>query len=233
MPERLHRPYCQRTDHSHDHKEEQMTTTTTTVQGAAEDTIARRGRWCVAAGLIGIAQGAAVLAWPHQVPDSRYSFPFTATWYVIAQATFFLQHLPLAAAAGALATLPAVRREKLAHRSLVLATVGLVLLALLELVAMSAATTANDSTLGTTIDSLYTIPVLLSGIGLLIAGVVLLRRHTLARTLPWTVVALGVFVFIGLIPAIATDSFVAGRLAIMAWMVLFVVLGAVMQRRER
>jgi hypothetical protein len=134
---------------------------------------------------------------------------------------------------GALTALPAVRREKLASRAVVVATVGLGLLALLELVAMSAATTANDSTLGTTIDSLYTIPVLLTGVGLLVAGVALLRRHTEGRILPWTLVALGVFVFVGLAPAIATDSFVAGRLAIMAWMVLFVVLGWAMQRRER
>jgi hypothetical protein len=216
-----------------DHEEEQMTTTTTRVQATAEDTIARRGRWCVAAGLVGIAQGAVVLAWPHQVDDSRFSFPFTATWFVIAQATFFLQHLPLAVAAGALTTLPAVRGEKAARRALVVGAAGLGLLALLELVAMSAATTANKSTLGTTIDSLYTIPVLLTGVGLLVAGTVLLRRHTLGRTLPWTLVALGVFVFVGLTPAIATDSFVGGRLAIMAWMALFVVLGAVMQRRER
>jgi len=215
-----------------DHEEEQMTTTTA-VHATVEDTIARRGRWCVAAGLVGLAQGAVVLAWPHQVHDSRYSFPFTATWYVIAQATFFLQHLPLAVAVGALATVPAVHRQKVAHRALVVGAAGLGLLALLELVAMSAATTANDSTLGTTIDSLYTIPVLMSGVGLLVAGTGLLRRHTLGRTLPWTLVALGVFVFVGLIPAIATDSFVGGRLAIMAWMVGFVVLGAVMQRRER
>ncbi len=207
--------------------------TTTTTQIVPDHDQTRRARWCVAAGLVGVAQGAAVLAWPHQVHDSRYSFPFTASWYVIAQATFFLQHLPLAVAVGVVAALPAVRREKLAHRALVVATAGLGLLALMELIAMSAATTANDSTLGTTISSLYTIPVLLTGGGLLVAGTVLLRRRTLGPTLLWTLIALGAFVFVGLGPAMAADSFVGGRLAIMAWMVLFVVLGQVMQRPER
>ena len=76
----------------------------------------------------------------------RYSYPFTASWYVVAQATFFLQHLPLVLALGTLASLPAVRRERWAHRGLVAATVGFALLALMELVAMSAANATNDST---------------------------------------------------------------------------------------
>jgi hypothetical protein len=174
-----------------------------------------------------------LLAWPHQVDPARYSFPFTAGWYVLAQATFFLQHLPLAVAVGTVASLPALGGQRLVHRALILATAGLGLLALMELVAMSAATTANDSSLGTAISSLYSIPVLMTGVGVLVAGVVLLRRKTLGRRLPWTLVALGLFVFIGLVPAIGTDSFVAGRLAIMAWMVLFVLFGQVMQRPER
>jgi low temperature requirement protein LtrA len=130
-----------------------------------------------------------------------------------------------------LAAVPAVRREKSARRALVAASVGLGLLALMELVAMSAATTANDSTLGT-ISSLYGVPILMIGVGLIVAGVILLRRHALGRRLPWTLLALGGFVFLVLGPALASDSFVAGRWAIMAWMLLFAVLGALMQRAD-
>ena len=205
-------------------------TTTMTARPASPQDLRRRGRWCLAASLVGFAQGATLLAWPHQVVAGRFSFPMTASWFVVAQATFFLQHLPLVVAVGAVAAIPAVRREKLAHRALVAATVGLGLLALLELVAMSAATAANDSTLGTTVDTLYSLPVLIVGVGLVVAGVVLRRRNTLGRRLPSTVLAIGLFVFVGLVPAIATDSFVAGRLAIMAWMALFALLGRLMQR---
>jgi hypothetical protein len=210
-------------------------TSTMTVQ--AQPTVAmglqRRGRWCLVTALVGIAQGAVVLAWPHQVADARFSFPFTASWYVVAQATFFLQHIPLALAVGGLAAVPAVRRDKLAYRSMVVATIGLGLLAVLELVAMSAATTAEHSSLGTTINSLYGIPVLLAGGGLLVAGIVLLRRNVVDRRLSWTLTAIGAFVFAGLTPAISTDSFVGGRVAIMGWMALFAVLGWMLQRSER
>jgi hypothetical protein len=193
----------------------------------------RRGSWCLVTALVGVTQGAVVLAWPHQVGDARYSFPFTASWYVVAQATFFLQHIPLALAVGALAAAPAVRREKWAYRGMVVATIGLGLLAVLELVAMSAASTAEHSSLGTTINSLYGIPVVLAGGGLLVAGIVLLRRNVLDRRLSWTLTAIGGFVFVGLAPAISTDSFVGGRLAIMGWMALFALLGWMMQRSER
>ena len=209
-----------------------MATMTTSVTSESKST-RRRGRWCVAAGLVGVAQGAVMLAWPHQVDYARYSFPLTASWYVLAQVTFFLQHLPLAVAVGTVASLPALRRQRLARRALILATAGLALLALVELVAVSAANTANDSSLGTAISSLYSIPVLMTGVGALVAGIVLLRRKLLGRRLSWTLVALGLFVFIGLVPAIGTDSFVGGRLAIMAWMALFAFFGQFMQRPER
>ncbi len=208
-------------------------TATELAQTVGARTVARAGRWCFVAGLVGVAQGAVVLAWPDQVGDGRYSFPFTATWYVIAQATFFGQHLPLAVAVGALAGLPAVRGRRTARRALLAATVGLGLLALMELIAMSAATTANDSTLGTTISSLYGIPVLTTGVGLLVGGIVVLRRRILGRRLSWTLVVLGAFVFVVLGPVLGTDSFVASRLAIMAWMLVFAVLGALMARPER
>lgn len=210
-------------------------TNTITVQAQPTVSIGLRrpGRWCLVAALVGVAQAAVVLAWPHQVGDARYSFPFTASWYVVAQATFFLQHIPLVLAVGALTAAPAVRREKWAYRGIVVASVGLGLLALLELIAMSAANTANSSTLGTTIDSLYGVPVLLAGGGMLVAGIVLARRDVLDRWLSWTLAALGGFVFVGLTPALATDSFVGGRVAIMGWMALFAVLGWMLQRSER
>jgi hypothetical protein len=50
--------------------------------------------------------------------------------------------------------------------------------------------------------------------------------------MPRTLLALGLFVFVGLVPALSTDSFVAGRLAITAWMLLFALLGWLMQRPE-
>lgn len=67
----------------------------------------------------------------------------------------------------------------------------------------------------------------------LVAGVNLLRWHALGWRLPWTLLALGISVFAGLIPTLATESFVAGRVAIMRWMVRFVLVERVMGRLAR
>ncbi len=184
--------------------------------------------WCLAAGLVGVAQAALVLAWPKQVSIDRFSYPFTSAGFVIAQATFALQHIPLAIGVAALGSLPAVRRSRTARIGVVVAVVGLALLALLEVIAMSAYGDAEHSSYGNLILNAYTAPVLLVGIGLTAAGVALLRQGRAAWTdapwMPWLVLALGVYVFFPLSPAIS-GSFDAGRLGIGGWMLLYTLLG--------
>ncbi|MGD9961336.1 hypothetical protein [Nocardioides sp.] len=196
----------------------------------ARDRLARLGRWCTAAALVGLLQGLALLVWPHQVPEDRFSFPLTGVGFVIAQATFFLQHLPLALAvlalAGAVTATPA-------RYGLIAASVGLGLLAVVELAAMSGATTEEDSALASAIYSAYGPPVLLAGAGLTVAGITVVRRHELDARVGWLLVALGGWVFVGLTPALSSGSFVGGRVAIIVWMLLFAGLGQAMSNLAR
>ena len=71
-------------------------------------------------------------------------------------------------------------------------------------------------------------PVLLIGISLVVAGTMQLRQDASAfagaRWLPVAILALGIYVFLPLTPAIA-GSFTAGRLGIGGWMLLFAVFG--------
>ena len=186
------------------------------------------GAWCAAAGLVGVAQAALVLAWPKQVSVDRFSYPFTSTGYVVAQATFALQHIPLAIGVAALGGLPAVRASRAARIGVIGAVVGLALLALLEVIAMSAYGEGQHSSYAKLVDNAYAVPVLLAGLGLTLAGIALLRRAravwTEARWMPWLVLMLGVYVFFPLSPAIS-GSFAAGRLAIGGWMLLYAALG--------
>jgi hypothetical protein len=194
------------------------------------------GAWCAAAGLLGVVQAAVVLAWPHQVSVERFSYPFTSAGYVIAQATFALQHVPLVIGAAALSGLPGVRVSRVARVGVRAAVVGLALLALLEVVAMSAYGDAEDSAHSNLVENAYAVPVLLTGLGLTVAGAALVRRGrsawTGARWMPWMVLSLGVYVFFPLSPAIS-GSFTAGRLGIAGWMLLFAGLGfGLMRVRE-
>ena len=104
-----------------------------------------------------------------------------------------------------------------------------------ELVTISAYEAATDSDLATLVENLYGPPVMLIGIGLLVAGAALLRQGTAAwagaRWVPALVLVLGVYVFVPLTPAIM-GPFTAGRLGIGGWMLLFAVLGYGLTRLE-
>jgi hypothetical protein len=186
------------------------------------------GWWCLAAGLVGAAQAVVLLTWPPQVGREWFSYPFTSGGYVAAQASFALQHLPLLLGVAALLLLPAVQASRVARFGLVAGVVGLGLLVLMELVAISARDVLVDSARGDLIGNLYGPPVILIGIGLTVAGAALLRRGTVAwagaRWLPMVILLLGVYVFAPVTPAIM-GGFVAGRFGIGSWMLLFAVFG--------
>jgi hypothetical protein len=196
--------------------------------GSTRRWVPKAGAWCLAAGLVGVAQAGVALAWPRQVSADRFSYPFTSAGFVVAQATFALQHVPLAIGVTALAGLPAVRASRTARIGTIVTVVGLALLTLLELVAMSAYGDAEHSTHGNLVENAYAVPVLLAGVGSTLAGIALLRRGraewTRSRWMPWLVLLLGVYVFFPMSPAIS-GGFTAGRLAIGGWMLLFAALG--------
>lgn len=190
--------------------------------------VRRAGVWCLGAGLVGAAQAIIVLAWSPQVPDDRYSYPFTGFGFVVAQTSFFLQHLPLVAGVAALLRLSVTRDSRTARIATRAAVVGLILLAVNELITIAAYDAATDSSLAMLVNNLYGPPVILIGAGLVVAGAVLLRQGSApfggARWIPVVVLGLGVYVFVPLTPAIM-GSFTAGRLGIGGWMLVFGVLG--------
>lgn len=190
--------------------------------------VRRAGVWCLAAGLVGAAQAIIVLAWSPQVPEDRYSYPFTGFGFVVAQTSFFLQHLPLVVGVAALLRLPVMRDSRTARIATGAAVVGLILLSVNELITIAAYDAATDSSLAMLVTNLYGPPVILIGAGLVVAGAVLLRQGSAAfggaRWIPVVVLGLGVYVFVPLTPAIM-GSFTAGRLGIGGWMLVFGVLG--------
>lgn len=195
--------------------------------------VQQAGRWCLVAGLVGAGQAIILLAWPPQVSADRYSYPFTGLGFLLAQTSFFLQHLPLIVAVAALLWLPALRASRTARIGTKVAVLGLIWLTVNELVTIAAYDAATDSAVATWVTNLYGPPIILIGAGLVVAGAALLRHGSEAwvgaRWIPAVVLALGVYVFVALTPAIM-GSFAAGRLGIGGWMLLFALLGLGLSR---
>jgi cytochrome bd-type quinol oxidase subunit 2 len=189
----------------------------------------------MAGGLVGVLQAVVLLLVPASVASDRYSYPFGPRGYALAQVTFFLQHLLLLAGLWVLARSPGLRSSRAGRAAAGAAVVGMALLAVLELVAVTAADESTTSDRAQLVNNLYSVPVLLLGVALVVAGVVALRAPRAAWAgapwLPLVVLALGVYVFIPLTPAIM-GPFVAGRLGIGGWMLLFGVLGAGLARLD-
>ena len=203
-------------------------TTTTATRAPLVTSIRRAGAWCLGGGLLGAAEGCVTLAWPHQVSDDRFSYPFNALWFFVAEASYALQHMLLIPGGLALLSVPAVRASATARIASQAAVAGLVLLVVMELSSLSLYDAAKDSTLTTVITTLFLLPVMLIGVGLTVAGVALLRRGTAgwagARWLPFAILAPGAYVFLVLGPTMEAPDPV-GRLSIGGWMLTFAVLG--------
>jgi hypothetical protein len=58
------------------------------------------GTITIAGSALGIAFAAAILLTPPMVPSTRFSYPFDATWFVVAQLLFAVQHLAMIAGVG-------------------------------------------------------------------------------------------------------------------------------------
>jgi hypothetical protein len=197
--------------------------------------VRRAGAWCLGGGLLGVAEVFVTLAWSPQVTEERFSYPFDAFWFVIAELSYVVQHVLLVAGGVALLWLPTVRASRAARIATRVAVAGLALLAAAELSTLSLYNAAMDSSLTTVITSLFMLPTLLIGGGFTVAGVALVRQGAAggagARWLPAAVLAPGAYVFVVFIPAINGPDFVA-RLGIGGWMLLFAALGYALTRLE-
>ena len=190
--------------------------------------VRRAGAWCLAGGLLGAVEVLVTLAWSPQVTEERFSYPFDAFWFVIAELAYAAQHALLIAGSLALLWLPTVGASRAARIATRLAVAGLVFLVVAELSALALYDASTDSALATVIAASFMLPTLLIGVGFTVAGVALVRQGAAGRTgvrwLPAAVLAPGVYVFAVFIPAINGPDFIA-RLGIGGWMLLFAVLG--------
>jgi hypothetical protein len=100
-------------------------------------------------------------------------------------------------------------------------------LSLTELVAIIPATQPMDAPIVVAIGAIYGVVSIIIGAGLVGLGVTARRSGVLAGWRHWVPLALGVWVFVPMLPGIAI-SFLVARLTIVGWMLLFAALGWVL-----
>lgn len=193
--------------------------------------VRRGGVACLWGGLLGAASGIALAVVPPAVESDVYGYPLEPTAFTLIQSFFFVQHLALVLGMLALWRSGAVGRTAFGRWGTVTAVVGMTLLALTELAAITSASAPYPSSQTDILDSVYGIASMVIGIGLVLTGVAVLRSGTWQGWPRYLPLLLGVYVFVPMTPAIF-GPFVLARLAISGWMLLFALLGWELARRS-
>ncbi len=197
------------------------------------DFVRRAGAACLAAGVLGAASGVFLAVYPAQVADDRFSYPLTSTGFVVIQVWFFVQHLGLLAGIVACSRTQALGPGRAGRWGVWAAAAGMGLLAVTELLAIRAKEVTYPGPGTGLLDVLYGVSSLLAGVGLIVAGVAVLRARRWTGWRGWIVLVAGIWVFVPMMPALV-GPFLLARLAITCWMVLFAGLGyALMRERSR
>jgi hypothetical protein len=184
------------------------------------------------ASALGAALAVVLIAWDPQVAADRFSYPFDAAWFTTAQVVFAVQHVAMLPLFAGLLLLERSHPSRALRVGAWIGLVGQVLLTLVELVAITAADDALETGWGAVVGSMYGAPMVLMGVGLVVAGVGAHRVGLFGGAARWLVLALGVYVFVVLFPAVF-GPMVAGRIAIGVWMLGFAALGLAMRRTGR
>ena len=184
----------------------------------------RAGAVCLVAGVLGAESGLYLAVAEPRVPDSQFSYPLTAAGFVAIQLWFCVQHLGLLAGQVALRSSGVAGPGRAVAWGHGLGIAGMALLTLTELLAIAAADDPYPSSLTNVLDALYGVASLAIGVGLIIVGAAVRRVGAWTGWRAWLPLALGVWVFVPMTPAIMA-GFLPARLAISAWMLLYAALG--------
>jgi hypothetical protein len=190
------------------------------------------GGWiCIAGAAIGIASGLYTGFVRPQVDTDRYSYPYAPTGYVVSQLVFALNHLMLLAGIVALA-LVAPASGRLWRAGIRITVAGLVLLTACELWGLAYTHSANAATGPGVLGAAYGVATVLIGVGLILAGIAIIRARQWRGWRRVTPLIGGIAVFVIVLPGVF-GPFLAGRLAITAWMLFWAALGAALTARTR
>lgn len=190
------------------------------------------GWLCAIGALIGVIGGLVTGFVEPAVSTDRWSYPYTSGGFVVAQASFLLNHLLLLAGLLGLARSGATGSGRLGRFGLWTAITGMVGLSACEVAAAALADSAYPSPETNVTEALFGVTTILIGVGLVAAGVAVVRARRWTGWRRYITLVLGVAVFVMVIPGVF-GPFLAGRLVLTAWMIMWAALGVALVQAEQ
>jgi hypothetical protein len=184
---------------------------------------------CVAGGLVG-ALGSVLLAFvPAAVSPGVYNYPLEVSLFIVVQSVFALVYLVLAYGLMGLWWARVVPPSTFGSSGTLAAAGSLVLLAIVHLVSIAAAGWEDTAPFIDILDASFGVVTAASGLSLVLGGIAIVRGQAWPNWGAYLPLALGVYVFALLIPALLGPSILA-HLAIAGWCILFVALGIALRQ---
>src|SRR5262245_1500867 len=176
-------------------------------------------------GILGALTVIPMLAWPVESPPGLVRYPFSAETFRAFQSWFFVHHLGLVIGVVGFALSGATGVERFGRIASWLAVIGMAGLAGMELFAMQFAEWDNKVASTGAMGAGYGITTNLVGLGMLGAGISVLRARTWSGWWRFTPLLLGITHFVVVTPAVFSNNWLIARLAIGTWMLLLAALG--------
>lgn len=190
------------------------------------------GLLCLIGGVIGVISAFVMAFFPPAVSPDSYSYPFTPTGFLVAQFVFMSNHVLLLVGILGLARSGVAGTGLLGRVGLWISVTGMAALTLCEVGAMTLASSPYPSPGTDFMDMAYGVASILIGIGLTLVGVAVMRAGEWAGWRRFVVLVCGVAVIVIVIPGVF-GPFLAGRLVLAAWMLMFAALGWALYTRVR
>jgi hypothetical protein len=203
---------------------------TDTIQTSTRSRLQVYGGACVASGLLGVAAGLATLLYDPAVPSEQWSYPFTTSMQWMVSIGLAVAHA--LTALGFLGILKArpYADSRAATTTLQLAVAGFVLLTLAELLSGAIGGENVDSTAAGWVGTLFGVASLLTAIGGLVAGTVIVRARQWTGLGAWMLLASGVVMVLLVTPANVTGAVTFRTVALVIWSLTFLPLGRAIAR---
>ena len=187
----------------------------------------------VASALAGTALALAILLWPEQVPDTRWSFPFDEPTYVAFQMSFFLHDLTLIPGLTLVAAWAWPSASRATRIGLGLTVASMTVGAVIELAAVSASSSSVTSTTANAFGAAYGVMSVGFGVGFIMAGLAFRRQPLIPGPIGrWTYLSIGAWTFFPMLPSLFMPM-VWGRITIGIWFLLFAGIGLMILRVRR
>jgi hypothetical protein len=190
------------------------------------------GLLCLVGAVIGVISGLVTAFIPPAVSSDWYSYPYTPTGFLVAQVVFILNHVLLLVGILGLARSGAAGTGLLGRVGLWISVLGMATLTVCEVGAMTLATSPYPSPRTDFMDMSFGVASILIGLGLVLAGVAVARAGEWTGWHRFVALICGVAVFVIVIPGVF-GPFLAGRLALVVWMLMFAALGWALYTRAR